>query len=722
IYFTDVRDDSVGGDSDNAAASPGAGWWKGINFYDGSSGSLDNCVVQYSGYNDGWWGGPANVYKSGSGSLMINHCQIRDCSTYGIRIENTDDLQTVTNNYLRNNSAGPIYIQNAPNVTQSNNDTGVATISPTDGDFDKNVANQTDITTSLNLSGTTLISIANDDKPLVLGDDYEVSGTTVTIKKEYLAKQPVGVTTINFNFSEGSPAALTIRVTDTTPPTAPLISKPSITEITPTSARASANITSDGGKPITVCGIYYGTTANPVEDGTKVSAAENKTGAFSIDISNLTPNTLYHVIAFATNDVGTSQSERADFTTAAIQVAGVTVDKDTLTLEAGGVSATLVATITPENATNKAVTWSSTDETVATVVDGLVTPHAAGEATITVRTEDQGLEDTCHVIVNQPVSGVALDRKTLNLVPNGNSSLLTALITPVGATNQNVTWTSTDETVATVVNGQVTPHSNGTATITVTTEDGNLTDSCQVTVGNFPDLSCSTPVITGDLYCGGKANINVLISNQGNLESPKSILRVFLDTKSGSIQLGKDTSIAKLKPTKTKTLKVKATLPLQLGSGQYRIRTQIEVPSGISEACPDNNQTRTMAEIAAPDLIVGSVSLSGLLISGKSTNVNVQISNTNNALAKGFTIKLYLAISGGFDYDNPPEICLGYKKVSKLEPGSITLKMKAKVPKGFVPEDADYYLIAVTDTERLVYEDDETNNTKSIKVSLQQVP
>ncbi|MGE5397458.1 MAG: hypothetical protein ACM3MK_07995, partial [Chitinophagales bacterium] len=40
IYFTDVRDDSVGGDSDNAAASPGAGWWKGINFYDGSSGSL----------------------------------------------------------------------------------------------------------------------------------------------------------------------------------------------------------------------------------------------------------------------------------------------------------------------------------------------------------------------------------------------------------------------------------------------------------------------------------------------------------------------------------------------------------------------------------------------------------------------------------------------------------------------------------------------------------
>ena len=81
------------------------------------------------------------------------------------------------------------------------------------------------------------------------------------------------------------------------------------------------------------------------------------------------------------------------------------------------------------------------------------------------------------------VTGVSLDKTSLNLNP-GKGGTLTATITPDNATNQNVTWKSSDTKVATVDNGLVTAVAEGTATITVTTEDGNKTATCTVIVTN----------------------------------------------------------------------------------------------------------------------------------------------------------------------------------------------------------------------------------------------
>lgn len=83
--------------------------------------------------------------------------------------------------------------------------------------------------------------------------------------------------------------------------------------------------------------------------------------------------------------------------------------------------------------------------------------------------------------VNYKVTGVSLDKTTLNLNP-GKEGTLTATITPDNATNQNVTWKSSDTKVATVDNGLVTAVAEGTATITVTTADGGKTATCEVTV------------------------------------------------------------------------------------------------------------------------------------------------------------------------------------------------------------------------------------------------
>ena len=166
--------------------------------------------------------------------------------------------------------------------------------------------------------------------------------------------------------------------------------------------------------------------------------------------------------------------------TVIVPVTGVTLSQTELPLVKGA-SAELTATVSPADATNKNVTWSSNNKTVATVENGTVTAVSGGNATITVTTEDGNHTASCEVFVTVPITGVTLLQTELSLV-KGASAELTAIVSPADATNKNVTWSSNNSSVATVENGTVTAVSGGHATITVTTEDGNYTASCSVTV------------------------------------------------------------------------------------------------------------------------------------------------------------------------------------------------------------------------------------------------
>ncbi|WP_270169845.1 cellulase family glycosylhydrolase [Paenibacillus sp. SYP-B4298] len=94
--------------------------------------------------------------------------------------------------------------------------TNNSTLTPTTSAFDKKTANQADIQVTMTLNGNTLSSIKNGTATLVPGTDYTVAGSTLTIKKAYLAARPVGTTTLTFNFSAGSAATLAISVIDST--------------------------------------------------------------------------------------------------------------------------------------------------------------------------------------------------------------------------------------------------------------------------------------------------------------------------------------------------------------------------------------------------------------------------------------------------------------------------------------------------------------------------
>lgn len=190
--------------------------------------------------------------------------------------------------------------------------------------------------------------------------------------------------------------------------------------------------------------------------------------------------------------VTTSDGEKTatcKVTVAGIPVMGVSIAPETLSLKIGG-SGTLAATVSPENATNKKVSWTSSTPEVATVADGVVTAVSEGESIITVTTEDGAKKATCKVTVSSKdinVSEVSITPETLSL-KIGESGMLTATVSPENATNKKLNWTSSAEAVATVADGVVTAVAEGESIITVTSEDGGKTATCKVTVTKAEEI------------------------------------------------------------------------------------------------------------------------------------------------------------------------------------------------------------------------------------------
>ena len=163
-----------------------------------------------------------------------------------------------------------------------------------------------------------------------------------------------------------------------------------------------------------------------------------------------------------------------------IEVTDIELNKTELTLVEGE-SEVLTATVKPSDATDKSLTWYSSDKSIATVEDGKVTANKAGEATITVKAG--AIEKACKVTVSAkviPVESIGLDHETLTLV-EGNTATLVATVTPDNATDKTVTWTSQKPEIATVYDaGEVSAKSEGQTIITATA--GSKSATCLVTV------------------------------------------------------------------------------------------------------------------------------------------------------------------------------------------------------------------------------------------------
>lgn len=191
-----------------------------------------------------------------------------------------------------------------------------------------------------------------------------------------------------------------------------------------------------------------------------------------------------------------------------VEVTSVKLDKTNVTLTVGE-SVKLTATVSPSNATDKSVTWSSSDQETASVDQtGNVTALKAGTATVTV-TAGKKITASCQITVNAPasgedgegdngegneggeeeeedpviaVTGINIEKWSVSITV-GQSTTIVATVTPEDATNKNVIWASENTAVATVDSqGKVKGIKAGTAKITATTEDGGFSSHCSVKV------------------------------------------------------------------------------------------------------------------------------------------------------------------------------------------------------------------------------------------------
>jgi uncharacterized protein YjdB len=170
-----------------------------------------------------------------------------------------------------------------------------------------------------------------------------------------------------------------------------------------------------------------------------------------------------------------------------INVTGVSLNKTDAILNEGD-AITLTAKVEPINATNTSVKWSSSNTGVAKVnSSGKVTAVAPGSAIITVKTDDGNYTAYCRVTVNAtkvPVSGVVVTPNTVYLNV-AEEQQISVKVSPLNATDKSVKWSSSDASVAAVSdNGTVKAIKPGVAIITVTTNDGGLTDICEVVVSD----------------------------------------------------------------------------------------------------------------------------------------------------------------------------------------------------------------------------------------------
>lgn len=202
---------------------------------------------------------------------------------------------------------------------------------------------------------------------------------------------------------------------------------------------------------------------------------------------------------------------------------GIIINKTSLTLKEKNTE-TLKITFNPSNATNKKITWKSSNKGIVTVDNnGKVTAIKPGTATITAVSNDGGYVATTKVTVeslSKKVISVKLDKNELNLLA-GEESTLKVTFNPSYAENKNLKWESNDETIATVRDGVVTAKRKGTTEIKVISEDGEKEAICKVTVKSPPIKSIKFKESEKTVYIGETINLST-ISDPVNseIESP----------------------------------------------------------------------------------------------------------------------------------------------------------------------------------------------------------
>ena len=209
-----------------------------------------------------------------------------------------------------------------------------------------------------------------------------------------------------------------------------------------------------------------------------------------------------------------------------VPVESITLNATELSLQAQK-NASVRATVSPFNASNKNLAWTSSDENVARVIDGRITAVKSGTATITATAQDgSGVSASLQVNVFSLVKKIVPDHTRLTLPPDATWSLFWE-IEPVDADNRELTWTSSNEKVATVnQNGVIYARSKGNCTVTCTSTDGTRVRAAVNVQVKEHDIVINEPGDVDVEFETEPTSVNITITNAGKTTS-KSTKRRF---------------------------------------------------------------------------------------------------------------------------------------------------------------------------------------------------
>ena len=286
---------------------------------------------------------------------------VASISSDGVATGNGLGTCTITTTYLLNNTT---YQASAQLTVVS-----LTAISPTMATFDKNcdntsVGHYADVATTMTLYGATLSSIKNGSVILTSGSDYTISGSTVTIKKAYLATQSIGTTSLTFFFSDGSTKTLTVTVSDSTPPT-----------ISPTTAKFdknSANINPGHYADVATTMTLNAATLNSIKNGSVTLTANDCT------ISGSTVTILKAYLA--KQSIGTTNLTFT-FSDGTTQTLTVTVS-DSTSPTISPTAATFDKNSASTNYTDVATTMTLSTATLSSIMNGSTALTAGSDYTI----------------------------------------------------------------------------------------------------------------------------------------------------------------------------------------------------------------------------------------------------------------------------------------------------------------------------------------------------
>jgi uncharacterized protein YjdB len=404
---------------------------------------------------------------------------------------------TVGSTIALSSSVVPSYAGNQT-ITWSSSATGVATVNSSGVVSGVSAGTATITATTADGGFTATKSITVNSLVISVTGISSISGSsTVSIGS---------TTTFSASVTPGNATNQTITWSSGTPGVATVNSSGVVTSVATGVATITAT-TADGSyiatksitvtKPVTAISDISGGSSVAVGSTITLSAsvspadATNQTITWSSSATGVaTVGASTGVVTGVASGIATITATTADGSYTATKAVAVIVPVTGVSAVSGsssliaGATTTLSASVTPANATNQTITWSSSDTAIATVdASGVVTGVGSGTATITATTADGGFTATKSMSVTVNVTGIS-SISGASTVPIGTTITLSASVVPANATNQTITWSSSNTSIISVNSstGVVTGVSSGTATITARTASGNFTVTRSITV------------------------------------------------------------------------------------------------------------------------------------------------------------------------------------------------------------------------------------------------